>query len=133
MRFDLVFLLIGTSLILVEFVIPGLYIAAVGIGALVASAFAMMGYSSGDILISFIVSSGGAAILAKGFYERFFPGPAQPDKIIGKKAKVISVSKGVAKVQVGRQQYLAKGKGLKKGCEVRVSGKTETGLLVEKA
>lgn len=132
MRFDLVFLLIGTSLVLVEFMIPGLYIIALGVGAIVASGFAAMGHPPGDILISFAVGAGGTAVLAKRFYARFFPGPAEPNGIVGKKGEVLSVSKGKAKVKIGRQQYLAKGKGLRKGERVEVTGKNDTILLVEK-
>lgn len=132
MRFDLVFLLIGSSLILIEFVVPGLYIAALGIGALTASAFAVMNYPPLDILISFLVGAGGTAVILKSFYKRFFPWSGEPNRIIGKRGKVLSVSKGIAKVKVGRQQYLAKGRSLKKGVSVNVTGKKDTYLLVEK-
>ncbi len=133
MRFDLVFLLIGISLVLVEFAIPGLYIISLGVGSLVASAFASLGYPPLDILLSFLVSGGGTAILARSFYSKFFPGPCEPNKVVGKKGEVISAQGRKAKVKIGRQQFLAKGRALEEGDEVEVTGKEETVLLVEKS
>jgi len=131
MRFDLIFLLIGVSLILVELMIPGLYIIALGVGALMASAFAAIDYPPIDVFLSFLVGTGGTAIILKRFYCRLYPQAGEPDRILGKEAEVISVSKGVAKVKVGKELYLADGKNLKAGQKVKVTGKSETLLVVE--
>ena len=145
---ELIWVLLGLSLILAEFVLPGLIAIFFGLGALAVGLLLWAGMP-GDGALPFVVFSGvsiGSLLLLRGLFKSWFTGRSlgvqvtgEDNDFVGHRAKVVS-GFGESQISTGRIIYrgtqwearTAAGCALEIGSQVQIVGREGSVLIIDK-
>lgn len=129
--------LIGLALLILELLIPGVFLLWIGLAALGVAALLMaVDLSFAWQTAAFIVFALGAVVIGSRLYRRLRPDSqgalrAPENSMVGRGGEVVEpLRHGRGKVKVGDSVWLAEGPDLAAGAAVRVVGQRGTALIV---